>query len=106
MKKGQDSEASRSKTFLKLHSRKETQRPFMQSCQDLETSNREGLKMGDTFPIPRRTTSLRGEFKEVFGSTLQNYITSTSAVISLYTCICLQRVLHGFENAKNLVAPQ
>lgn len=78
----------------------------MQSCQALETSNREGLKMGDTFPILRRTTSLKDEFREVFGSTLQNYITSTSAVISLYTCICLQRVLHGFENAKNLVAPQ
>ena len=30
----------------------------MQSCQDLEISNREGLKMGDTFPIPRRTTPL------------------------------------------------
>lgn len=39
VKKGQDSEASESKTFLKLHSRKETQRPLMQSCQDLETSN-------------------------------------------------------------------
>ena len=66
----------------------------MQSCQALETSNREGLKMGDTFPVPRRTTSLKGEFRKVFGSTLQNYITSTSAVISLYTCICPQRVLH------------
>ena len=76
----------------------------MQSCQDLETSNREGLKMGDTFP--RRTTSLKGEFRKVFGSTLQNYITSTSAVISLYTCICLPRVLHGFEHAQNFVAPQ
>lgn len=106
MKKGQDSEASKSKTFLKLHSRKETQKPLMQSCQDLETSNREGLKMGDTFQIPKMPTSLKGEFRKDFGSTLQNYITSTSAVISLYTCICLQRVLHGFEHAKNFVAPQ